>query len=275
MSEGIVIKGLKKKFRDFDLGPIDASIPMGNITAIIGANSSGKSALLRCISRSCRIDAGSVSFAKAECSGNIGMVMDRCPYPPGMDPMDLSEIMSKVFPDWDRSGFLRLCSHLEIDSEKIIADMSEGSRTKLQIAVSLSHRTDYLLMDEPTSGLDSGSRDKVLDLVREYVSDEGRTVVIASHDTSFIDVNADCILLLDNGRQVLFDDMNSVRDEYGVVEESPGSVPQSYIFGEETGPYSRAVFVRNRAELSRRLPELTVESIRLCDLVAHCRGLGD
>jgi ABC-2 type transport system ATP-binding protein len=153
--------------------------------------------------------------------------------------------------------------------------MSKGSQTKLQIAVSLSHRTDYILMDEPTSGLDSTSRDKVLDLVREYVSDEDHTVVIASHDTSFIDVNADYVLLLDGGRQVLFDDMNSIRDEYGVVEGQAGSVPQSYIFGEESGPYSHAVFVKRRTELSHQLPELTVEGIRLCDLVAHCRGLRD
>ncbi len=275
MNEGIVIKGLKKEFRDFDLGPINASIPMGDVTAIIGANSSGKSALLRCISHSCRIDAGSVTFTKANCSGNIGIVMDRCPYPSGMDLMDLSGIMSKLFPDWDHNGFLRLCSHLDIDSRKEIASMSKGSQTKLQIAVSLSHRTDYILMDEPTSGLDSSSRDKVLDLVREYVSDENHTVVIASHDTSFIDVNADYVLLLDNGRQVLFNDMNSIRDEYGVVEGSTESVPQRYIFGMEDGPYSHVAFVKHRTELSQRFPELIVENMRLCDLVTHCRGLKD
>ena len=272
MNAGITISHLEKRFNDFKLGPIDAVIPAGNITAIIGKNSSGKTALLSCISGSCAIDSGDVRFSKPVLDGNVGIVLDRCPYPPDIEVPGLSRLMSMVIPGWDRQGFFHLCSLMEIDSDLKISEMSKGNRTKLQVAVSLSHKTDYLIMDEPTSGLDPGSKDKVLDLVREYVSDEGHTVVIASHDTSVLEDNADYVLLLDGGRQVLFDDMNAIMDEYGCVNAPARPIQSQYVIGEESRRYGSTVFIKNRPELSKNYPELGIENVSLEDLVMYCGG---
>ncbi|MBR4504737.1 MAG: ABC transporter ATP-binding protein [Candidatus Methanomethylophilaceae archaeon] len=273
MNAGIAINHLERRFHDFILGPIDAELPAGNITAIIGKNSSGKTALLSCISGSYAADSGDVRYSKPVIGGNMGIVLDRCPYPPDIDAYGLSKLMSIVIPGWDRRRFFHLCSFLDIDPELRIAEVSKGNQTKLQVAVSLSHETDYLLMDEPTSGLDPGSKDKVLGLVREYVSDERHTVVIASHDAPMLEVNADYVLLLDGGKQVLFDDMNAVMSEYGRVNAPAKPIQREYVIGEESGRYGSAIFIKGRPELSESFPELGIEDVTLEDLVMHCGGL--
>lgn len=60
--------------------------------------------------------------------------------------------------------------------------LSLGERQRLCIARALVNEPDVLLADEPTAGLDSVAADEVMRLLREQAEEDGRTVLIATHD---------------------------------------------------------------------------------------------
>jgi ABC-2 type transport system ATP-binding protein len=56
-------------------------------------------------------------------------------------------------------------------------------KMKLGLAVTLSHDAKLLLLDEPTSGLDPVMRDEMLDVLRDYMAEENRSVFFSTHIT--------------------------------------------------------------------------------------------
>jgi len=66
-------------------------------------------------------------------------------------------------------------------------------------AVALSHNAKLLILDEPTSGLDPVARDEICDLLREFVTDENKSVFFSTHITSDLEKTADYITFILNG----------------------------------------------------------------------------
>ena len=72
-------------------------------------------------------------------------------------------------------------------------------KTKLQIAVALSHNAQLLILDEPTSGLDPVARDEICDLLLDFVTDENKSVLFSTHITTDLEKIADYITFILNG----------------------------------------------------------------------------
>ena len=67
------MEGLKASYGEIEvLHGIDVEVSQGEIVAVIGANSSGKSTMLTCISRLMPITGGSMTFSEADCPGETG-----------------------------------------------------------------------------------------------------------------------------------------------------------------------------------------------------------
>ena len=49
------------------------------------------------------------------------------------------------------------------------------------VLAAISHRAELLILDEPTAGLDVIARDELLEMLREYMEQEGRSILISSH----------------------------------------------------------------------------------------------
>jgi ABC-2 type transport system ATP-binding protein len=76
-------------------------------------------------------------------------------------------------------------------------------KMKLQIATALSHGAKLLIMDEATTGLDPVVRNEILDIFREYLSDEDTSILMTSHITSDLDKIADSVTFIDKGKLLL------------------------------------------------------------------------
>ena len=74
-------------------------------------------------------------------------------------------------------------------------------------------------MDEPTAGLDVIARDSILELLREYMETEGRSILISSHISSDLESLCDDIYMIDKGRIVLHENTDVLLDEYGLIDE--------------------------------------------------------
>jgi len=75
---------------------------------------------------------------------------------------------------------------------------------KVSVAVALSHDAKLLLLDEATAGLDPSGRDDLLSVLRTFVSDGKRSILLSSHITSDIETIADSLIFIKDGR-ILFD----------------------------------------------------------------------
>lgn len=78
-------------------------------------------------------------------------------------------------------------------------DLSGGEKQRVSIARALANRPRLLLADEPTANLDSRNGHEVMALLRGLAKQEGRTVVVVSHDARLLDI-ADRVLWMEDGR---------------------------------------------------------------------------
>ena len=82
--------------------------------------------------------------------------------------------------------------------------LSLGQRMRAEIMASLLHGPRLLILDEPTVGLDIVAKSNIRRLIRSLVSEEGVTVILASHEVADIEEICDRAILIDEGK-LLYD----------------------------------------------------------------------
>ena len=92
--------------------------------------------------------------------------------------------------------------------------LSKGMQQKVQIAATLLHEPDIVVMDEPFSGLDPLNTVLVKDLLRERRS-RGRLVILSTHQMPMVEELCDRVAMIDHGRLVLYGDLEEIRRRHG------------------------------------------------------------
>src|SRR5262245_26977535 len=92
--------------------------------------------------------------------------------------------------------------------------LSKGMQQKVQIAATLLHDPDIVVMDEPFSGLDPLNTVLVKDLLRERRS-RGRLVILSTHQMPMVEELCDRVAMIDHGRLVLYGELEEIRRRHG------------------------------------------------------------
>lgn len=163
------------------------------INIILGANSSGKSTLLKTIAGVLKQHHGKVKTDKT-----ISMLCQ--------NPFDLFT-QDKCS---DEVSFGDITAFLEIDDIKNQHpfDISGGQAQRLALAKVLSTGADIILLDEPTKALDTAFKNKLGEKLKKLCS-QGKTIVIATHDVDFAGEFGDYISFLSNGEIISTKPKNS------------------------------------------------------------------
>jgi iron complex transport system ATP-binding protein len=178
---------------------LDAEILEGSVTAIVGANASGKSTLLSAIARllapsagEVRLDGTSVhALPTREVARRIGFLPQSPLAPEGLTVADL--VARGRFPhqrlgrtrsaaDREHVEWALAATQLTGLRDRPLDRLSGGQRQRAWIAMILAQDTPVLLLDEPTTHLDLAHQLEVLDLLAELNERDGRTVVLVLHD---------------------------------------------------------------------------------------------
>lgn len=199
------------------LSALDLHVPPGRITVIVGANASGKSTLLRTMSRLLSPKEGQVlldgrsihQMPTRELARTIGLLPQSPIAPEGILVDDLvrrgRHPHHGLFSSWTRRDeeavqhALTATRTLDL-AERPVDELSGGQRQRVWIAMALAQETDILLLDEPTTFLDINHQVEILDLLVDLNRAKGTTVVMVLHDLNLGARYADHLVALAGGR---------------------------------------------------------------------------
>ncbi|MFN2475481.1 MAG: peptidase domain-containing ABC transporter [Chthoniobacterales bacterium] len=195
---------------------VNLTIPVGRVTAIVGASGSGKTTLLKLLLSLYRPTGGEITLGdvllgafddqawRARCgvvmqdgyvfSGSIARNIA-----PGGEPIDPLRLKTAIRLASLHDYIDRLPNgiHTLVGAEG--QGLSGGQKQRLLLARAIYRMPDFLFLDEATSALDTQTESAVYTNLREFAY--GRTVVVIAHRLSTVR-DADQIVVLDNGRIV-------------------------------------------------------------------------
>ncbi|MFJ3933526.1 ABC transporter ATP-binding protein [Streptomyces sp. NPDC090029] len=230
---------------------LDAVIPPGVVTTIIGPNGCGKSTLLRTLSRLLRPSRGTVVLDGQDIAGlrtrdvarRMGLLPQSPVAPEGLTVADLVARGRHPHQSWLRQWSsddaavveraLAMTGVLDLADRPVDA-LSGGQRQRVWISMTLAQGTDLLLLDEPTTYLDLAHAVDVLDLVDD-LHEAGRTVVMVLHDLNLAARYSDNLVVMREGsvlaqghpREVVTEEL--LREAFGlrarVIDDPVGDRP--------------------------------------------------
>ncbi len=256
---------------------VDLSIPQGALFALLGPNGAGKTTLVQILAGLRHAARGRASVLGVECSAltygdrmSIAYVNESQQLPAWMRVEQLEAYVAPLYPTWDAALAAKLRERFQLPTDRPIRTFSRGERMKAALLCVLAPRPKLLLMDEPFSGMDAIVKDELVRGLLESAGAEGWTVLLSSHDIGELELLADRVGILAEGRMRLNASMDEVRARFKRVEVT-GSAPlptngsdAGWMSVERAG--NRLGFVADTSdanaltsEMSRRFPAARVE----------------
>ena len=210
-SPAVLVEGLRYSYGDQPvLAGIDLRIEAGEVFAILGGNGAGKSTLLKLMLGLLRPQAGRISLCgvdpalapQAACA-RLAYVPETAALYPHLSGMEnlryLLGIASLRRPDAELHAALDRVGLDRAARDRRAGAYSKGMRQRVAIALAMLRDVRLLLMDEPDSGLDPEAEAQLAASIRG-MREEGRTVVLVSHDLHAVSDLADRFAFLSAGR---------------------------------------------------------------------------
>ncbi len=185
---------------------ITRSFAPGQVHGIIGNNGSGKTVLMKCICGFLRPSSGKilvdgkivgVDVDFPECMGAIIETPGFLPNLTGRKNLKLlASLRGQIGEAEIRSSLLRV--GLDSDLKKPVGKYSLGMRQRLGIAQAIMENPSLLVLDEPFNGLDKTGVCQMRRLIQS-LREEGKTILLASHNQSDIEILCDTVCEMDSG----------------------------------------------------------------------------
>ena len=264
----IELKGLKKSFPDFTLGPVNLAVPEGTILGLIGENGAGKSTTIKLILGLLRTDGGSITIlgqdAKKLDKNEIGVVLDEPGFPSLLNAKEIRSFLKDIYRNWDDAAWQDYMRRFELPQEKKFTEFSKGMKMKFAIAAAMSHHARLLILDEPTSGLDPVVRDEVVGILSEFTREPDHSVLLSSHIVSDLEKLCDYIAFLHKGQLLLNEEKDALYEEYGLLRcdlETLRTLDPNAIIGKKETPYGAEVILRREAAGNLTLSPIGIEEL--------------
>ena len=211
------------------------SLKMGEMVCMLGKNGCGKSTLLRTLAGLQPVVLGEFSFPIPDTrypisdnTSNIALVLtERL----SLDNTTVHDVVAM-----GRYPYTSFLGGLSAEDEQIIAKAlkdvglvdtrypisetpfnahSDGEKQRILIAKAIAQETPIILLDEPTAHLDLPNRIKVLQLLRRLAHEQGKTILISTHELDLAIQLSDRILLM---------------SEHGVQLDTPAKLREQNAF---------------------------------------------
>jgi len=232
MINAIEVNNLTKSYKGFLLDNISFTVPSGFVCGFIGQNGAGKTTTMKLMLGMALKDSGSIEIlgkpgGDVSLKEDLGVLLDQPYFQEDWTPMDIEKAMRPFYSKWDSTLFHQYLQRFSLNPRQKYKTMSRGMKMKLGIAVTLSHGAELLLLDEPTSGLDPVMRNEILDILREYMAKENKSIFFSTHITNDLEKIADYIIYIDKGQIVYSGLKDELIEKYCVVRGGHNELPPS------------------------------------------------
>src|SRR3954468_16410638 len=196
------------------LRDVSFEIPSGEFFGIVGRNGSGKSTLLKCMAGIYRADAGSIKVA-GRMSPFIELGVGFNPDLTARDNVVINAVMMGLTPQEARDRFDDILAFAELEQfvDMKLKNYSSGMQVRLAFAVMVQSGSNILLIDEVLAVGDAAFQQRCLDEFQR-LRDEGRTIVLVTHDMTMIERFCHRALLLTDGKIEMIGDPHDVGRRY-------------------------------------------------------------
>jgi len=195
-------------------GPVTAvddltfTLEPGSITGFVGANGAGKSTALRILLGLTQPSSGAATIdgrrydRLREPARTVGALTDPNVFHPGRTGRNALRVLARVsrIPDRRVDEVLGIVG-LSDAAGRRVGGYSMGMRQRLALGAALLGDPATLVLDEPANGLDPMGIHWLRSLLRGF-ADEGRTVLVSSHQLAELDQTVNDVIVIDHGRLV-------------------------------------------------------------------------
>lgn len=209
MSVAIEVDSLTKSYGTNNvIKGISFTVNHGEIFGLLGINGAGKTTTLECIEGIRKYDSGNIMV-----EGRVGVQLQSSSLPPNIRAIEAINLFSK----WNK---------VPVDLDSIFAfgldglkkkqykEMSTGQKRRLHLALAMIGNPDIIFLDEPTAGLDVEGRVSLHNEIRK-MKQQGKTIIMASHDMAEVESLCDRIAILRNGTIAFYGTASELTLEIG------------------------------------------------------------
>jgi len=230
---------------------VSFDVERGEIFGLLGPNGAGKTTTIRLMLDIFKPERGTVSILDGpmteEKKERIGYMpeerglyqdapLERCLlYLASLKGVPAAEARQRL-------GTLLERFDLTAHKSKKVKELSKGMQQKAQIINTIIHHPELVIIDEPFAALDPINTQLVKDLMRE-LRQQGATILMSTHQMHQVEELCDRILLIDDGKDVLYGDLDDIRRRFSghaVLVHTAGELPT--VDGvEQAAPHNDAV----------------------------------
>lgn len=205
--EIIRVENASKSFRGHTvLKGVSLTCEAGNIYGIIGYNGSGKTVLFKSICGLYRLDEGEIWIGDKKMKRDIdmlteaGIIIEEPSFLRNYSGYKNLDFLYRIRNKKNRQHLYEVMRKVGLDplSKKRVCNYSLGMRQRLAIAQAIMEEQPILILDEPMNGLDKRGVSEMRGFFKE-LKNQGKTILMASHNKEDIDVLCDRVYEMDAG----------------------------------------------------------------------------
>lgn len=265
------VKDVCKRLGNFKLKNVTLELPEGFILGLIGPNGAGKTSLIHLIlglyeenEGEILIDGLNYREHEVEIREKLGCVLLEDLFESGLTLQENGKLFGEYYENFNEHILLSYLNRFQLDPTRKFKQLSKGEKLKFQFAFALSHDAKLLILDEPTGNFDPGFRSEFFDILKEFIADGKRSIILSTHLTENLDRIADYICYLEKGESIFSGDIETLRDKYRLVcgeEYKIKLLRKEDIIYLEKGEFTNRALVINRPSRLYDALKVTVPTI--------------
>lgn len=200
------------------LDDVNLTIEKGKIIGLLGPNGSGKTTLIKLLNDLLVPNSGEIliqgNHPGVETKKIISYLPERTYLNFNMRIKEVIQYFKDFYDDFREEVAYELLKKLGINPNDQLKTLSKGMKEKVQLILVMSRKAQLYILDEPIGGVDPAARDYILDTILKNFNEDA-SILISTHLISDIEKILDEVIFIKDGKIVLHESCDQLRDESG------------------------------------------------------------